>query len=302
MSYPRDMVGYGNRPPMANWPNGAKLALQFIVAFEEGSENCVLHGDAHSENFISDIIGAPQLFGVRNMNMESLYEYGTRVAFWRVFDEFKQRGIHTTVLANGLALQHYPEAGKIMHSLGHEIASHGWKWIDHQWMGEDTERAQMKLAIDTITRVTGERPVGWYTGRCSPNTLKLVVEEGGFLYDSDTYADDLPYWENVNGKQHLRIPYTLEANDMRFVAAAGFNSGDQYFTYLKDTFDVLYRESDRTPRMMSTGLHLRIVGRPGRWASFLRFLDYVQKHEGVWICRRDEIARHWHKHHAPERQ
>lgn len=300
MTYPRDMVGYGRTPPQANWPNGAKLALQFIVAFEEGSENCVLHGDAHSENFISDIIGAPQLFGVRNMNMESLYEYGTRVAFWRIFDEFKARGINTTVLANGLALEHYPEAGKIMHELGHEIASHGWKWIDHQWMGIDTERNHMKLAIDTIQRITGERPVGWYTGRCSPNTLKLVVEEGGFLYDSDTYADDLPYWEEVDGKQHLRIPYTLEANDMRFVAAAGFNSGDQYFTYLKDTFDVLYRESDRTPRMMSAGLHLRIVGRPGRWASFLRFLDYVQKHEGVWICRRDEIARHWHQHHAPK--
>jgi peptidoglycan/xylan/chitin deacetylase (PgdA/CDA1 family) len=185
-----------------------------------------------------------------------------------------------------------------MHSTGHEIASHGWKWIDHQWMGEETERAHMKLAIEAITKICGERPVGWYTGRCSQNTLKLVVEEGGFLYDSDTYADDLPYWVTVDGKRHLRIPYTLEANDMRFVSAAGFNSGDQYFTYLKDTFDVLYRESDRTPRMMSTGLHLRIVGRPGRWAAFQRFLDYVQKHEDVWICRRDEIARHWHKHHA----
>lgn len=300
MTYQRDMIGYGNNPPIANWPNGAKLALQIIVAFEEGSENSILHGDAQSENFISDIIGAPALLGVRNMNMESLYEYGTRVGFWRIFNEFKERGLQTTVLANGLALEHYPEAGKIMHGLGHEIASHGWKWIDHQWMGEDTERQHMKLAIDTIARITGERPVGWYTGRNSPNTLRLVVEEGGFLYDADTYADDLPYWQLVNGKQHLRIPYTLEANDMRFVAAAGFNSGDQYFTYLKDTFDVLYRESDRIPRMMSTGLHLRIAGRPGRWAAFLRFLDYVQKHNDVWICRRDAIARHWHKHHAPQ--
>jgi putative urate catabolism protein len=291
------MIGYGDNPPIADWPNGAKLALQIIVAFEEGSENTILHGDAQSENFISDIIGAPALMGVRNMNMESLYEYGTRVGFWRVFNEFKARGLQTTVLANGLALEHYPEAGRIMHDLGHEIASHGWKWIDHQWMGEETERQHMKLAIDTIARITGERPVGWYTGRNSPNTLRLVVEEGGFLYDADTYADDLPYWVVVNGKQHLRIPYTLEANDMRFVAAAGFNSGEQYFTYLKDTFDVLYRESDRIPRMMSTGLHLRIVGRPGRWASFLRFLDYVQKHEDVWICRRDAIARHWHAHH-----
>ncbi len=299
MTYARDMVGYGNNPPNANWPNGAKLALQIIVAFEEGSENSILHGDAHSENFISDLVGAPQLFGVRSVNMESLYEYGTRVGFWRVFNELNARGVKSTVLANGLALQHYPEAGKFMHSTGHEIASHGWKWIDHQWMGEETERAHMKLAIEAITKICGERPVGWYTGRCSQNTLKLVVEEGGFLYDSDTYADDLPYWVTVDGKQHLRIPYTLEANDMRFVSAAGFNSGDQYFTYLKDTFDVLYRESDRTPRMMSTGLHLRIVGRPGRWASFLRFLDYVEKHEDVWICRRDEIAGHWHKHHAP---
>jgi allantoinase len=285
MTYSRDMVGYADKPPAANWPNNAKLALQIIVAFEEGAENSVLHGDAHSENFISDLIGAPQLFGVRNMNMESIYEYGTRVAFWRVFNEFKARGIQTTVLANGLALDHYPEAGKIMHDGGHEIASHGWKWIDYQWVGEETERAHMKLAVDAISRHVGVRPVGWYTGRCSPNTLRLVVEEGGFLYDSDTYADDLPYWDIVSGRPHLRIPYTLEANDMRFVSAAGFNSGDQYFAYLRDTFDVLYRESETTPRMMSAGLHLRIVGRPGRWASFLRFLDYVQKHEGVWICR-----------------
>ncbi len=297
MSYPRDLIGYGNNPPQANWPNGAKLALQIIVAYEEGSENCILHGDAGSENFISDIIGAPSLLGVRNMNMESLYEYGTRVGFWRIFNEFKTRGIYTTVLANGLALVNNPGYGKLMHDMGHEIASHGWKWIDHQFMGVETERAHMKMAIDAIEKETGERPVGWYTGRNSPQTLHLVVEEGGFLYDADTYADDLPYWEEVQGKQHLRIPYTLEANDMRFVAAAGFNSGDQYFTYLKDTFDILYRESDHTPRMMSTGLHLRIAGRPGRWAAFLRFLDYVQNHEDVWICRRDEIAKHWHENH-----
>lgn len=298
MTYPRDMIGYGNNPPQANWPNGAKLALQIIVAYEEGSENCILHGDVGSENFISDIIGVPSLPGVRNMNMESLYEYGTRVGFWRIFNEFKARDIKTTVLANGLALQNNPGYGKTMHDMGHEIASHGWKWIDHQYMGIETERAHMQLAIKAIEKETGVRPVGWYTGRNSPNTLDLVVEEGGFLYDADTYADDLPYWVEVKGKTHLRIPYTLEANDMRFVAAAGFNSGDQYFTYLKDTFDVLYRESDRTPRMMSTGLHLRIAGRPGRWGAFLRFLDYVQNHDAVWICRRDEIARHWHTHHS----
>lgn len=298
MTYSRDMIGYGNTPPQANWPNGAKLALQIIVAYEEGAENCILHGDVGSENFISDIIGVPSLPGVRNMNMESLYEYGTRVGFWRVFNEFKERDIKTTVLANGLALVNNPGYGKIMHDMGHEIASHGWKWIDHQYMGIETERTHMRLAIEIIEKETGIRPVGWYTGRNSPNTLQLVVEEGGFLYDSDTYADDLPYWVDVLGKKHLRIPYTLEANDMRFVAAAGFNSGDQYFTYLKDTFDVLYRESDRIPRMMSTGLHLRIVARPGRWAAFLRFLDYVQSRKDVWICRRDEIARHWHTHHS----
>jgi putative urate catabolism protein len=299
MNYPRDLVGYGRNPPQANWPRGAKLALQIILAFEEGSENCILHGDAGSENFISDIIGAPSLLGVRNLNMESLYEYGTRVGFWRVLDDFKQRGIVTTVLANGMALERYPEAGQIMHSLGHEIASHGWKWIDYQFVAEDVERHHMKLAIDAIQRAVGERPVGWYTGRCSPNTLRLVVEDGGFLYDADSYADDLPYWVQVGGKQHLRIPYTLEANDMRFVAAQGFNSGEQYFTYLKDTFEVLYRESDRTPRMMSTGLHLRIAGRPGRFAGWQRFLDYVQKFQDVWICRRVDIARHWHDKHAP---
>jgi allantoinase len=299
MNYPRDLVGYGRNPPQANWPKGAKLALQIILAFEEGSENCVLHGDAGSENFISDIIGAPSLLGVRNLNMESLYEYGTRVAVWRILDDFKQRGIVTTVLANGMALERYPEPGKIMHGLGHEIASHGWKWIDYQFVAEETERHHMKLAIDAIQRAVGERPVGWYTGRGSPNTLRLVVEEGGFLYDADTYADDLPYWVNVGGKNHLRIPYTLEANDMRFVAAQGFNSGEQYFTYLKDTFDVLYRESDRTPRMMSTGLHLRIAGRPGRFAGWQRFLDYVQKFPDVWICRRVDIAQHWHEKHAP---
>ena len=299
MNYPRDLVGYGRNPPQANWPKGAKLALQIILAFEEGSENCILHGDAGSENFISDIIGAPSLLGVRNLNMESLYEYGTRVAVWRILDDFKQRGIVTTVLANGMALERYPELGKIMHGLGHEIASHGWKWIDYQFVAEETERHHMKLAIDAIQRAVGERPVGWYTGRGSPNTLRLVVEEGGFLYDADTYSDDLPYWVNVGGKNHLRIPYTLEANDMRFVAAQGFNSGEQYFTYLKDTFDVLYRESDRTPRMMSTGLHLRIAGRPGQFAGWQRFLDYVQKFQDVWICRRVDIARHWHEKHAP---
>lgn len=295
--YPRDMYGYGPNPPQANWPGGARLALQIILAYEEGSENCILHGDAGSEAFISDIIGAQPLFGVRNLNMESLYEYGTRVGFWRILRLLKERELPCTVLANSMALERYPEHASALVEDGHEIASHGHRWIDYQYVGEETERAHMRLAIESIERVCGQRPLGWYTGRCSPNTLKLVVEEGGFLYDADTYADDLPYWAEVDGKNHLRIPYTLEANDMRFVAAQGFNSGDQYFTYLKDTFDVLYAEGEHTPRMMSAGLHLRIVGRPGRIAALQRFLDYVLQHDKVWICRRVDIARHWIEHH-----
>ncbi|MDH3659495.1 MAG: allantoinase PuuE [Alphaproteobacteria bacterium] len=295
--YPRDMYGYGPNPPQANWPGGARLALQIILAYEEGSENCILHGDAGSEAFISDIIGAQPLLGVRNLNMESLYEYGTRVGFWRILRLLKERELPCTVLANSMALERYPEHASALVEGGHEIASHGHRWIDYQYVGEETERAHMRLAIESIERVCGQRPLGWYTGRCSPNTLKLVVEEGGFLYDADTYADDLPYWAEVNGKNHLRIPYTLEANDMRFVAAQGFNSGDQYFTYLKDTFDVLYAEGEHTPRMMSAGLHLRIVGRPGRIAALQRFLDYVLQHDKVWICRRVDIARHWIEHH-----
>lgn len=293
MNYPRDLKGYGKNPPQADWPGGARIALQIILALEEGAENCVLHGDAHSEYFISDIIGAPPQYGVRNMNMESLYEYGTRVGFWRIMRDLDKRGIKVTALANGMALERNKEIALALKEGGHEIANHGWKWIDYQHTAEEVERAHMKLAIEAQVRVTGERPVGWYTGRCSPNTLRLVVEEGGFLYDSDTYADDLPYWEKVGDKNHLRIPYTLEANDMKFVAAAGFNSGDQYFTYLRDTFDVLYAEGAHTPRVMSTGLHLRIVGRPGRFAAWQRFLDHVQKHDKVWICRRVDIARHW---------
>lgn len=298
--YPRDMIGYGNNPPNANWPGGARLALQIILAYEEGAENCILHGDPASESFISDIIGAQPLLGVRNMNMESLYEYGSRVGFWRLMRLFEERKIQVTVLANGMALERHPEAAAAMVGGGHEVASHGWRWIEYQYVGEETERLHMKLAIESITKMTGQRPLGWYTGRCSPQTRRLVVEESGFLYDADSYADDLPYWVTVNGKNHLVVPYTLEANDMRFVAAQGFNSGDQYFTYLKDTFDVLYAEGERIPRMMSTGLHCRIVGRPGRFAGFQRFLDYVQKHDKVWITRRVDIARHWHAHHPPK--
>ena len=297
-AYPRDMIGYSQNPPDAQWPNGAYVAVQIILAFEEGSENCILHGDAHSENFISEIIGAPPLYGVRNMNMESIYEYGTRVGFWRLMGLLEEHKVPVTVLANGMALERHAEAAQAMVEAGHEVASHGHRWIDYQFVGEATERQHMKLAIEAIERMCGERPVGWYTGRMSPQTRRLVVEEGGFLYDADSYCDDLPYWVKESGKDHLVIPYTLEANDMKFVAPQGFNSGDQYYTYLKDTFDVLYEEGRRgTPRMMSTGLHCRIAGRPGRFAAFRRWLEYVLGHDKVWVCRRVDIARHWHEVH-----
>ena len=273
--------------------------MQVIFAYEEGGENCILHGDAASEAFLSEIVGAQPLVGVRNMNMESIYEYGSRVGFWRLLRLFEERKINTTVLAIGMALERHSEAAAAMIEGGHEVASHGWRWIDYQYVGEETERQHMQRAIESIEKMTGQRPLGWYTGRMSPQTRRLVVEEGGFLYDADSYCDDLPYWLDVEGKQHLVIPYTLEANDMRFASAQGFNSGDQFYTYLKDTFDVLYAEGAERPKMMSVGLHCRLAGRPGRIAALQRFLDYIQGHEKVWICTRLDIARHWHEHHPP---
>ena len=299
MDYPRDMIGYGKNPPHVNWPNGARIAVQIILAYEEGSENCILHGDVASEAFLSEIVGAQPLPGVRNINMESIYEYGSRVGFWRLLRLFEEFKIKTTVLAVGMALERHAEAAAAMVEGGHEVASHGWRWIDYQYVGEETERQHMKLAIESIEKMTGQRPLGWYTGRMSPQTRRLVVEEGGFLYDADSYCDDLPYWLEVEGKQHLVVPYTLDANDMRFATAQGFNSGDQFFAYLKDSFDVLYAEGADRPKMMSVGLHCRLAGRPGRFAAFQRFLDYIQGHENVWICRRLDIARHWHAHHPP---
>ena len=299
MDYPRDMIGYGRTPPHANWPNEARIAVQIIVAYEEGGENCILHGDAASEAFLSEIVGAQPLVGVRNMNMESMYEYGSRVGFWRLMRLFGDRDINTTVLAIGMALERHAEAAAAMVEGGHEVASHGWRWIDYQYVGEETERHHMKLAIEAIEKMTGQRPQGWYTGRMSPQTRRLVVEDGGFLYDADSYCDDLPYWLEVEGKQHLVVPYTLEANDMRFATSQGFNSGDQFFTYLKDTFDVLYAEGAERPKMMSVGLHCRLAGRPGRFAALQRFLDYIQSQEKVWICTRLDIARHWHAQHPP---
>ena len=294
-NYPRDLIGYGQSPPHPQWPNQARIALQFVINYEEGGENCVLHGDAASESFLSEIIGAAPLLGVRNLNMESMYEYGSRAGFWRLHRLFTERNLPLTVYAVAMALERNPEAGKAMVEAGWEVASHGYRWIDYQYVGEDVERSHIQTAIDIHTKVIGTRPLGFYQGRNSPNTRRLVVEEGGFLYDADSYADDLPYWNHDYGNPHLVIPYTLDNNDMRFATAQGFNSGNQFFTYLRDAFDVLYAEGETAPKMMSVGLHCRLSGRPGRAAALARFLDYVQGHERVWICRRVDIARHWHE-------
>jgi putative urate catabolism protein len=297
--YPRDMVGYGRNLPHPQWPHQARVAVQFVINYEEGGETCILHGDQASEAFLSEIVGADPLQGLRHMNMESCYEYGSRAGFWRLHRLFTSRSIPITVYGVALALMRNPEAVAAMQEANWEIASHGYRWIDYKYFDVAAEREHLDKAIALHTQVTGQRPLGWYTGRTSPHTRRLVVEEGGFLYDSDSYADDLPYWVQEDGKSHLVIPYTLDNNDMRFATAQGFNSGDQFFVYLKDAFDVLYAEGETAPKMMSVGLHCRLVGRPGRAASLARFLDYVQQHERVWLCRRIEIAQHWHQHHLP---
>ncbi|AFY90660.1 allantoinase PuuE [Chroococcidiopsis thermalis] len=298
--YPRDLIGYGRTPPDPKWQGRARVAVQFVINYEEGGENCILHGDMASEAFLSEIIGAEPLAGARHMNIESMYEYGSRAGFWRLYRLFTQRGIPVTVYGVAMALERNPEAVAAMQEADWEIASHGYRWIDYKYFGEDLEREHLQKAIAIHTQATGSRPLGWYTGRNSPHTRKLVVEEGGFLYDSDSYADDLPYWVHDYGKPHLVIPYTLDNNDMRFATAQGFNSGDQFFAYLRDAFDVLYAEGETAPKMMSIGLHCRLVGRPGRAAALARFLDYIQQRDRVWICRRIDIARHWHEHHQPK--
>ena len=295
--YPRDLVGYGRSVPAANWPDEAKLALQFVVNYEEGGENSILHGDPASEAFLSEIVGAAPWPGQRHLSMESIYEYGSRVGIWRLLDLFEQKQIPITVFAVAMALARNPAVADAVVSAGHEICSHGYRWIDYRDVPEATEREHLYKAIEIIEQLTGERPLGWYTGRTSENTRRLVAEEGGFLYDADDYNDDLPFWSTVNGHQHLVVPYTLDANDMRFATPQGFNSGDQFFSYLRDTFDTLYEEGSRIPRMMSVGLHCRLVGRPGRIRALERFIDHAQSHEGVWFCRRIDIARHWWEHH-----
>ena len=306
--YPRDMIGYGRHPPHPQWPNGARLALQFVLNYEEGAENCVLDGDPASEVFLSEIVNA-QAFPMRHMSMESLYEYGSRAGVWRVLRAFERHKLPLTIFAVAKAVKRNPEVAAAFKELGHEIACHGLRWISYQSADIATERAHMAEAIAILREVFGSAPLGWYTGRDSPNTRRLVVEHGGLLYDSDSYADDLPYWTRVKtGPEdaarevsHLVVPYTLDTNDMRFATVQGFNSGTQFFDYLKSAFDALYREGDpngsNAPKMLSVGLHCRIIGRPGRIEALERFLDYVVQHHQVWICRRVDIAQHWIKTH-----
>jgi putative urate catabolism protein len=287
------MIGYGATPPAANWPGGARLALSFVINYEEGGENNILHDDPASETFLSEIVGAKP-YEARHMSMESMYEYGSRAGFWRLHRLFQRHQLPVTVYGIAMAMERNPDVVSAMLEANWEIASHGYRWIDYQFVSEETEREHMTKAIDIHERLTGSKPLGWYTGRDSPNTRKLVLEHDHFLYDSDSYADDLPYWHQHQGGNHLVIPYTLDNNDMKFVAPQGFNAGDQFYTYLKDSFDILYAEGGR---MMNVGLHCRVVGKPGRAASLERFLEYVATKPDVWITRRMDIANHWHQHH-----
>ncbi len=294
--YPRNLVGYGAEPPAANWPRGARTAVQFVINYEEGGENCVLHGDAASEAFLSEIIGAQPITGQRHMNMESLYEYGSRAGFWRLHRMFTERAMPVTVFGVAMALERNPRAVEAMQAAGWEIATHGYRWIDYQQVDEVTERDHLHRAIEIHERLTGERPQGWYLGRCSPNTHRLVAAEGGFVYNADSYADDLPYWDLSFDKPQLMVPYTLDANDMRFATAQGFHTGRQFYRYLKDTFETLHEEGGR---MMSIGLHCRLAGRPGRASAVARFLDFVAGHDDAWVATRLDIAKHWRAQHPP---
>jgi putative urate catabolism protein len=291
----RDLVGYGQHPPDPKWPGGARLALNFVLNYEEGGERTPLEGDPESEAYLHEVVGAPPTVGRRNLNTESMFEYGSRAGFWRVHRIFQAHGLPLTVYAVGQALERNPAAARAMADAGWEVASHGWRWIDYLAVPEEDERADMRHAIETIERACGQRPVGWYTGRVSEATRRLVVEEGGFLYDSDSYADELPYWVEVSGRQHLVIPYTLDANDFKFLIPNGFVTASDFHDYLVDSFERLYEEGGR---MMSVGLHCRIVGRPGRAVALDRFLGHVKAREDVWVTTRAEIARHWHEHHS----
>ncbi|MBQ4832929.1 allantoinase PuuE [Pseudoalteromonas sp. MMG010] len=298
--YPRNLIGYGAQVPHAKWPNKARIALQVVLNYEEGGENCVLHGDPAAETFLSEIVSAPHVED-RHISMESIYEYGSRAGVWRLLRLFKKYDIPVTIFAVAMALERHPDVAKAFVAAGHEIASHGLRWINYQNIDINTEREHMLKAVEIIKQLTGKKPQGWYTGRTSPNTAALVVENGPFLYDADDYSDDLPFWSTKQGKPQLIVPYTLDVNDMRFAAVQGFNAGDQFFNYLKDTFDTLYEEGDpngeNRPKMMSIGLHCRLIGRPGRIKALSRFFQYAQSFEGVWFATRAEIAQHWHDTH-----
>jgi putative urate catabolism protein len=304
-AYPRDLAGYGRNPPHARWPGAARIALQFVLNYEEGGENSVLHGDAGSEQFLSEMFNPPS-FPARHQSMESIYEYGSRAGAWRILREFERRRLPLTVFGVSMALQRNPELTAAFRQLGHEIACHGWRWLHYQHLDEATEREHMRIGMQVIEELTGERPLGWYTGRDSPNTRRLVADYGGFEYDSDYYGDDLPFWMQVRRTDgavvpQLIVPYTLDANDMRFSLPQGFAQAEDFFVYLRDSFDMLYAEGDpaglHRPKMMSVGMHCRLLGRPGRIVALQRFLDHVQRHDDVWICRRIEIARHWRQTH-----
>ncbi len=302
-AYPRDLIGYGRTPPQGEWPGGKRLAVQFVVNYEEGSENCILHGDAASEGVLTDMPGHPSLGaweGRRNLLVESIYEYGSRVGIWRLMELFGSRNAPFTAFAVGMALERYPEAGRAMAEAGHEVACHGYRWIDYSQMDEASEREHIAKAIAAIAASAGTRPVGWFAGRMSMNSRRLIVEEGGFEYDSDSYADDTPYWVEEQGKPLLIVPYSLDNNDMKFSNLNGFVTGREFFDYLKDAFDVLMAEAQRVPRMMSIGLHPRLIARPGRMAGLERFLDYALSHRDAWVCRRVDIARHWKEMHPFE--
>ena len=299
--YPRDLIGYGKNPPHANWPGRARIAVQFVLNYAEGGENCVLHGDPGSEQFLSELFNAAS-YPERHLTMEGIYEYGSRVGVWRFLREFERRGLPLTVFGVSMALERHPELTAAFKELGHEIACHGWRWIHYQHTPEEVEREHMKIGMEIIERLTGERALGWYTGRDSPNTRRLVADYGGFLYDSDYYGDDLPFWTEVqktNGDTvpHLVVPYTLDTNDMRFALPQGFSHGDEFFEYLRDAFDVMYAEGEERPAMMSIGMHCRLLGRPARFKALQRFLDHIEKHDRVWVCRRVDVARHWIEHH-----
>ena len=301
INYPRNLIGYGRNIPHAQWPGKARVAVQFVLNYEEGSENCVLNGDAGSEQFLSEMANPPA-FPARHMSMESIYEYGSRAGLWRILREFEKRGLPLTVFGVSMALERNPEATAAFVELGHEIACHGWRWLHYQNVDEATEREHMQRGMDIIRRLTGDRPLGWYTGRDSPNTHRLVADYGGFLYDSDYYGDDLPFWMPVtktdgSQTQQLIVPYTMDTNDMRFGLPQGFSQGEDFFTYLRDTFDVLYAEGEDCPKMMSIGMHCRLLGRPGRMRALQKFLDHLEAHDRVWVCRRLDIARHWKANH-----